>query len=48
MGQNPFHPGILDPQLLHEEGDLLTQAIDLGLAPNMTILTEGRPRQEHW
>jgi len=35
MGQDPFHPGILDPKLLLKQGDLVITAVDLGLQPNM-------------
>jgi len=47
MGWDPFHPGVLDPQFLLEEGDLVVPAVDLSLEPNLTILTVGRSGQEH-
>ena len=46
MGRNAVHPGILDPQLLLKEGDLVVPAVDLGLQPNLTILTEGSPGEQ--
>jgi len=46
MGWDPFHPGILDPQLLLKEGNLVVPAIDLSLKPDLMILTVGRPGQE--
>ena len=30
MGRNSFHPCVLDPQLLLEEGQLVVQPVDLG------------------
>ncbi len=47
MGRNSFHAGILDAELFLQKGDLMIQAVDLGLEPNLTILTEGRPGQEY-
>ncbi len=46
MGWDPFHPGILDPQFLLEEGNLVVPAVDLSPQPDLTILTVSRPGQE--
>ena len=46
MGWDPFHPGILDPEFILEEDDLVVPAVDLGLEPDLMILTVGRPGQE--
>jgi hypothetical protein len=42
MRRNALYPGTLDPQFLLEEGDLVVLAVDLGLEPDLMILTEGR------
>ncbi len=47
MEWDPFHPGILDPQLLLKEGDLAVAAVDPGTQADLTILTVGRPGQEY-
>jgi hypothetical protein len=31
LGREPLHPGVLDPQFLLEEGQLVLEAVDLGL-----------------
>jgi hypothetical protein len=46
MRRNPFHAGVLDPQLLLKEGDLAVSAVDLSLQPNLTILAVGRSGQQ--
>ncbi len=46
MRWDPLHPGVLDPEFLLEKGDLVAQAVNLGLEPNLTILTLCRFGQE--
>jgi len=43
MGRDLFHPGVLDPQFLLEEDDLVVPAVDLSPQPDLTILTVSRP-----
>jgi len=47
MGRDLFHPGVLDPQFLLEEDDLVVPAVDLSPQPDLTILTVSRPGQEY-
>ncbi len=46
MGRNSFHAGILDAELFLQKGDLMIQAVDPGLEPNLTIPTECRLGQQ--
>ncbi len=46
MRWDPLHPGVLDPEFLLEKGELVAQAVNLGLEPNLTILTQGRSGEQ--
>ena len=46
MGRDSLHPGVLDSEFLLKQGDLVAQAVNLGLEPSLTIPTQGRSGEQ--
>ncbi len=47
MRRDALHPSVLDAEFFLKKGDLAIPAVDLSAEPDLTILTVGRPGQEH-